>query len=159
MMVLYPGSFDPLTYGHINIVERGLEVFDSVRVVVANNTTKQSVFSVEERIGILREAFQDEPRVSTDVLEGLLVEYAQEHGVTVVLKGVRTVSDFEFEFQMAQANRLMPPGVETVFMMTDAKYSHLSSSLIKEIIRLGGAGTNMIPPHVEKRLRHKFGMD
>jgi len=159
MIALYPGSFDPLTYGHINIVQRGLAVFDEVRVGVANNTTKSKVFTSEERGDIIRTHFKDEPRVSVDSFDGLLVHYVETHGIGVILKGVRTVSDFEFEFQMAQANRLMPPGVETVFMMTDAKYSHLSSSLIKEIIRLGGAGKDMVPPDIERMLRDKFGMD
>ena len=156
-VAVYPGSFDPLTKGHINIVERGLEIFDKIVVAVANNTVKHTVFTARERVEIMKDVFKNRPNVSIDTFEGLLVDYCMRNGYTVILRGLRTVSDFEFEFQIAHANRQMYPKVETLFMMTESGYSHLSSTIIKEIISLGGSGKGMIPAPVERELRKKLG--
>lgn len=156
-IAVYPGSFDPFTYGHINIIERGLEIFDTIVVAVAHNTSKRTVFTGQERVNLIKESFKDEPGVIVDTFEGLLVDYCKEHGYSVILRGLRTVSDFEFEFQIAHANRHMYNKLETLFMMTESGFSHLSSTIIKEIISLGGQGKGMIPPPVERELKKKYG--
>ncbi len=155
-IAVYPGSFDPLTYGHLNIIERGRLIFDKIIVAVAHNISKKTFFDFEERLGILREVLNGIDKVEVDGFEGLLVEYAKRKNATVILRGIRTVSDFEYEFQMALANKMLSPSMETMFMMTDAKYSYLSSSLIKEIVHFGGSVSSMVPPLVEKKLREKF---
>lgn len=156
-VAVYPGSFDPLTNGHINIIERGLDIFDTIVVAVANNTSKRTVFTAQERVEIIKEVFKDEPRVNVVTFEGLLVDFCRQHGYRVILRGLRTVSDFEFEFQIAHANRQMYNEVDTIFMMTESEYSHLSSTIIKEIISLGGEGKGMIPAPVERELKKKYG--
>jgi len=156
-VAIYPGSFDPLTNGHVNIIYRGLELFDELIVAVAHNTAKKTAFTTEERVEIIRQVFRNEPKVKVESFEGLLVNYATQKKINIILRGLRTVSDFEFEFQMALANRGMRSKIETVFMMTDSSYTHLSSTLIKEIVALGGSGKGMVPPLVERRLREKFG--
>ena len=156
-VAVYPGSFDPLTYGHINIIERGLNFFETIIVAVANNTSKHTVFSAQERVDIIKEIHKNRPNVKAVTFEGLLVDYCRKNDHRVILRGLRTVSDFEFEFQIAHANRQMYKEVDTVFMMTESEYSHLSSTIIKEIISLGGDGKGMIPPPVERELKKKFG--
>lgn len=153
---LYPGSFDPLTYGHVNIIERAVEVFDEVVVAVAFNSRKTTFFTKEERLAILAELFGGNRKIRVEAFEGLLVDYARDQGCKAIVRGLRTVSDFEYEFQMAQANKTMAPDVETFFMMTDQRFSYYSSSLLKEIAMLGGEIGKMVPPAVEKRIRQKF---
>jgi len=155
-VAIYPGSFDPFTNGHINIIERGVKVFDRVIVAVAHNISKKTVFTLEERVEIIRGIFHNRPEVGVDCFEGLLVEYARKIGTNIVLRGMRTVSDFEYELQMALSNKTLYPELETVFMVTESVYSHISSSLIKEIISLGGSVKEMVPEIVEKKLREKL---
>lgn len=155
-VAIYPGSFDPFTNGHKNIIERGVRVFDQVIVAVAHNTSKKTVFTVEERVEILNEVFKDRDDVRVDYFEGLLVEYIKRMGTNIVLRGMRTVSDFEFEMQMALANKTLSSELETVFMVTDSEFSHISSSVIKEVIALNGSASHMVPEIVEKRLREKL---
>jgi len=155
-IAVYPGSFDPFTNGHKNIIERGVQVFDQIVVAVAHNTSKKTVFTVEERVEILNEVFKDRDDVKVDYFEGLLVDYIKRKGTNIVLRGMRTVSDFEFEMQMALANKTLSSELETVFMVTDSEYSHISSSVIKEVISLNGSASHMVPEVVEKRLREKL---
>ena len=155
-IAVYPGSFDPFTNGHQNIIERGVRVFDQIIVAVAHNTSKKTIFTVEERVEILNEVFKDRDEVKVDYFEGLLVEYIKKMGTNVVLRGMRTVSDFEFELQMALANKTLSSELETVFMVTDSEFSHISSSVIKEVISLNGSASHMVPEIVEKRLREKL---
>ncbi|MBI4209713.1 MAG: pantetheine-phosphate adenylyltransferase [Deltaproteobacteria bacterium] len=155
-IAVYPGSFDPPTYGHVNIVERSIQVFDKVIVAVATNSSKQTTFTPQERVEILRTLFEKEPRVEVDGFEGLLVDYVKKKKATAILRGLRTVYDFEFEFQMALANKKLDERIDTVFMMTDAKYAFYSSSIIKEIVRLAGETRGMLPPIVEERLKKKI---
>ncbi len=155
-IAIYPGSFDPFTNGHKNIIERGVKVFDQIIVAVAHNTSKKTVFTVEERVEILNEVFKDRDNVKVDYFEGLLVEYIKTKGTNIVLRGMRTVSDFEFEMQMALANKTLSSELETVFMVTDSEFSHISSSVIKEVISLNGSASHMVPEIVEKRLREKL---
>lgn len=155
-IAIYPGSFDPLTMGHVNIIERGLNVFDEIVVAIARNTSKKTIFSEDERMEHLRLVFKDNLRVRVDRFEGLLVNYAKRIGSRAVLRGIRTVSDYEYEFQMALANKRLYPEMETVFMMTDAGYSYLSSTIIKEIIRFGGSVQGMVPAVIEQQLRQKL---
>ena len=155
-VAVYPGSFDPFTNGHKNIIERGVQVFDQIVVAVAHNSSKKTVFTVEERVEILNEVFKDRDDVKVDYFEGLLVDYIKRKGTNIVLRGMRTVSDFEFEMQMALANKTLSSELETVFMVTDSEYSHISSSVIKEVISLNGSASHMVPEVVEKRLREKL---
>ena len=150
------GSFDPPTDGHLNIIERGLKVFDRIIVAVAVNTRKEPIFTAEERIGMLREIFKGEPRVVVDGFEGLLVDYARSKKVHTILRGLRTMGDYEYESQMALANKTLDPEIEILYMMTEGKYAHLSSSIIKEILQFGGSGCGMIHPVVEKELKKKL---
>jgi len=154
--VIYPGSFDPFTKGHLNIIERGVRVFDGVTVAVAHNVTKETTFTLQERIEILGEIFRDRPEVKVDFFEGLLVDYVKRVGTNTVLRGMRTGSDFEYELQMALANKTLLHELETVFMVTDSAYAHISSSLIKQIISLKGSVKEMVPDIVEKRLSEKL---
>ncbi len=156
-VAIYPGSFDPITHGHVNIVERGLELFDQIIVAIAVNSTKQTVFTVEEREGLLRELLGDNDRVIIDSFtDKLLVDYAKSRNANAILRGLRTVSDYEYEFQMAHANRKLDDSIDTIFMMTESRYSHLSSTLIKEIVKYGGSCEGMLDPRVEKRLKEKL---
>jgi len=155
-IAVYPGSFDPFTNGHKNIIERGVQVFDQIIVAVANNNSKTSVFSLQERVEILKEVFKDRDDVRVGYFEGLLVDYIKKMGTNIVLRGMRTVSDFEFEMQMALANKSLSSDLETVFMVTDSEFSHISSSVIKSVTSLGGSVSHMVPENVEKRLREKL---
>ena len=151
---LCPGSFDPLTNGHADVIQRAIAVFDSVVIAVVDNPAKDSLFTIGERVDMLAELFGDGARV--EAFEGLLVDFAQEKGADVVVKGLRTVGDFEFEFQMAQMNRHLA-GVETMFMATKADWSYVSSSLVKEVARLGGSVAGLVPSVVERALKERLG--
>jgi len=155
-IAVYPGSFDPITYGHLDIIERGLEVFDEIIIAVARNSGKKGLFSTEERISHIREALGDNPRVKVDTFEGLLVDYVVSTGAKVILRGLRAVSDFEYEFQIAQMNHNLKSEVETVFMMTSVPYGYLSSSIVKEVASLNGPVESLVPPVVRKALAEKF---
>lgn len=157
-IAVYPGSFDPLTMGHVNIIERGLGVFDRIVVAIAHNISKKTLFTEAERLEHLRMQFGANPRVTVDSFEGLLVSYAERVGANAVLRGIRTVSDYEFEFQMALANKRLYPKMETLFMMTDSGYSYLSSTIIKEISRFGGSVDGMVPPFIAERLKQKLSV-
>ena len=150
------GSFDPPTDGHLNIIERGLAVFDRIIVAVAVNTSKKTIFTPEERLAMLREIFKDKPNVEVDAFEGMLVDYARKKGVHTILRGLRTMGDYEYESQMALANKTLDPDIEILYMMTEGKYAHLSSSIIKEIITFGGSGCGMIHPVVAQKLKEKL---
>jgi pantetheine-phosphate adenylyltransferase len=152
-----PGSFDPLTNGHLDIIARSLTVFDSVTVAILVNPEKQPLFTVEERVEIIRETHRGDRRVKVDTFTGLLVDYAEKAGATVIVRGLRAISDFEYEFQMALMNRHLNAKIETVFMMPAERYSYLSSRLVKEVFQLGGAVKELVPPVVERRLREKYG--
>ena len=154
---IYPGSFDPVTNGHLDIVQRAASVFDEVIVAVAVNPGKDPLFTIEERMEMLHQATTGIPNVSIDSLDGLLVRYAQEKQASVIVKGLRALSDFEFEFEMALMNRRLDEGIETVFMMTNAEYSYLSSSIVKEVALLGGSVEGLVPKVVEERLSRKLG--
>ena len=156
-LAVFPGSFDPITNGHLDIVERGLRVFDRVRMAILVNVEKQPLFSVEERLAIIREAYEDNPRVEVDTFSGLLVDYAERVGASVIIRGIRAISDFEYEFQRALMNRRLDPRIETVFMMPAESYSYVSSRLVKEVFQVGGAVRGLVPPLVERRLREKYG--
>lgn len=155
-VAIYPGSFDPFTRGHMNIIDRGIKVFDKVIVAVAHNKSKKTMFTLEERVEILSSVFEGRTDVEVDSFEGLLVDYVISRGTNVVLRGMRTVSDFEYELQMALANKTLNDGVETVFMVTDSEYSHISSSVIKEVVSLNGSASHMVPEIVETKLREKL---
>ena len=155
-IAVYPGSFDPLTYGHLDIIERGLDVFDKIIIAVARNSGKKGLFSTEERIRHIRETLGDNPCVKVDTFEGLLVDYVVSKGAKVILRGLRAVSDFEYEFQIAQMNHNLKSEVETVFMMTSVPYGYLSSSIVKEVASLKGPVESLVPPVVRKALAEKF---
>ncbi|MBE3556819.1 MAG: pantetheine-phosphate adenylyltransferase, partial [Firmicutes bacterium] len=147
---------DPVTYGHLDLIEHSARTFDRVIVAVLRNTDKPGLFSIEERVALLREAYQSFAGVEIDAFDGLLVDYVRGKGADVVVRGLRAVSDFEHELQMALMNRTMAPEVETFFLMTSAEYSFLSSSLVREIASFGGPVHDLVPPHVEAALRSKF---
>lgn len=155
-VAVYPGSFDPLTNGHVDIIRRGLKVFDRVVVAVATNIRKQSLFSKEERIHLVQETFADEPRVEAATFEGLLVDYMRRRGATAVIRGLRAVSDFEYEFQMANVNRKLLPQMETLFLMTGEEHFYVSSHIVRELAYLGGDVTGLVPPVVAEHLRRKM---
>lgn len=157
MIAVYPGSFDPVTSGHFDIIERAAAMFETVIVLVAVNSSKTPLFTADERVQILRAVCGDLKNVQVETLEnGLLVEYAIRRGAQVVVKGLRAVSDFEYEFQMALLNRHLEPNVETVFLMTSAEHSYLSSSIVKEIGRLGGDVRGLVPLAALEYLRAKL---
>ena len=155
VVAIYPGSFDPLTNGHVDIIRRGARLFDRIVIAVLINLEKAPLFTVPERVEIAREAFAGHANVEVDTFDGLLVDYARKRGAGVIVKGLRAVSDFEFEMQMALMNLKLNPEVETVFMMPTQPYTYVSSRLVKEVVALGGSVHGLVPESVEKRLREK----
>ncbi len=155
-VAIYPGSFDPITYGHIDIIERGLEIFNKVIVAVAENEEKRPLFSVEDRLRMVKTYFKDNPNVLVDSFKGLLVNYVGKTNAKVILRGLRATSDFEYEFHMASMNRSLNTHLETLFMMTSKDYFFVSSRTIKEVARLGGAVEGLVPDLVVRRLKEKF---
>ena len=153
---IYPGSFDPPTNGHLDLVERGSKIFDELIVAVLRNSEKTPLFSIGERRGMLEELTSDFKNVSVDVFDGLTVHYASRVKASAVLRGIRALSDYEYELQMALMNRKLRPELETVFMMPAEKYSYLSSRLVREVARLGGDISKLVPEIVEQRLREKL---
>ncbi len=153
---VYPGSFDPVTNGHCDVVWRGLELFDEVIVAVAKNGVKDPLFTVEERLEMLAETFKDGPNIQVDSFDGLLVDYAVKRGASAILRGLRAVSDFEYEFQLALMNRKLNKQVQTVFLMTGLRWIFISSSIIKEAARFGGDTQGMVPRIVCEKLKEKF---
>ncbi|CEG26707.1 pantetheine-phosphate adenylyltransferase [Bacillus sp. B-jedd] len=153
-----PGSFDPVTYGHLDIIMRGARVFDEVHVVVLNNSSKNPLFSVEERISLISEVTKDLKNVKTGSFQGLLVDYAQSVNARAIIRGLRAVSDFEYEMQITSMNRVLNEQIETFFIMTNNQYSFLSSSIVKEVAKYGGNITELVPPPVEKALKKKFNL-
>ncbi len=154
---IYPGSFDPLTNGHLDLVERGSKIFGELIVAILRNSEKDPLFSVEERTGMLQCETAKFSNVRVETFDGLLVDFALKQGARAVLRGIRAVSDYEYELQMAMMNRKLDARVETVFMMPAETYSYLSSRLVKEVFRLGGSVKGLVPPSVEERLTSKFG--
>src|SRR5262245_21473096 len=155
-LAVYPGSFDPLTNGHVDIILRGARLFDRIVVAILVNAEKAPLFSMAERVEIAREVFRDQPKVEVDTFDGLLVDYVERRGAHVIVRGLRAVSDFEFEFQMALMNQRLNAKIDTVFMMPAAQYTYISSRLIKEVFKLGGRVEGLVPDMVETRLREKL---
>jgi pantetheine-phosphate adenylyltransferase len=155
-LAVYPGSFDPVTNGHVDIITRGLKVFDKVIVVVSFNPSKQSLFTVEERIAMIKEAVGDNPRVSVDAFSGLIVDYMEKTKACVIIRGLRAMSDFEYEFQMALINRRLNRRVDTVFLMTSYKWFYSNSRTIKEAASFGGSVRGLVPDVVLRKLKEKF---
>ena len=154
-VAIYPGSFDPLTNGHVDIIERGSRIFDSIVVAILGNAEKTPLFSEQERLDIITEVFRDRPNVKVETFHGLLVDYAQAKHASVIVRGLRAVSDFEYEFQMALMNRHLAPPPPPPPMMPAEQYTYISSRLIKEVFSLNGAISGLVPPVVEQRLRAK----
>jgi pantetheine-phosphate adenylyltransferase len=155
-IAVYPGSFDPITNGHLDLIQRGLRVFDRIIVAVATNAFKQSLFTIEERMEMIRVSLAHQPKVSIDSFEGLLVHYAKRRNARVILRGLRAVTDFEYEFQLAMMNRRLEPEIETVFLMTGLRWVFLSSSILKEAAVHGGDIEGMVPEIVVRKLKEKF---
>jgi pantetheine-phosphate adenylyltransferase len=157
-VAIYAGSFDPITYGHIDIIERALEIFDKVIVAIAHNAEKRSLFTIEERLEMIKAIFQDTPNVVADSFRGLLVDYVAKTNAKVILRGLRATSDFEYEFHMASMNRSLNTHLDTLFMMTSKDYFFVSSRTIKEVASLGGAVEGLVPDLVVTRLKEKFNL-
>jgi pantetheine-phosphate adenylyltransferase len=155
VLAIYPGSFDPVTNGHLDLIERGAKIFDRLIVGILRNFDKEPLFTLDERVEMLREVSRPWPNVEIEVFSGLLVDYARLREANVILRGIRAVSDYEYELQMAMINRKLNPNLETVFMMPALSYSFLSSRIVREIALLGGPVTGLVPPAVEQRLRAK----
>ncbi len=154
-LAVYPGSFDPLTNGHVDIISRGARLFDRIIVAILVNAEKSPLFTMDERVEITRSVFKTHRNVEVDTFDGLLVDYVERRDAQVIVRGLRAVSDFEFEFQMALMNRRLKPKIETVFMMPAEQYTYISSRLIKEVFSLGGRVEGLVPELVEQRLRGK----
>ena len=154
-IAVYPGSFDPLTNGHVDIILRGAHIFDKIVVALLVNVDKNPLFSLEERVDITRQVFQEYPNVEVDTFDGLLVDYAKRRDISVIVRGLRAISDFEYELQMALMNRRLSPDTETVFMMPAEQYTYVSSRLVKEVFALGGSVSGLVPELVEERLKQQ----
>ncbi len=155
-IAVYPGTFDPITNGHLDVIKRALKIFDRLIVLVAHHPEKNTLFSVEERLEMIKEVLKDMKNVEVDAYDGLLVDYVKKKNAIAIIRGMRAVSDFEFEFQMALMNRHLYPDIEILFLFPDERYTYLSSSLIKEVISLGGDVSSFVPPSVLERLRRKL---
>lgn len=153
------GSFDPPSTGHINIIERSLKIFDKVVIGIAKNYSKTPLLTLEERLSLIKQVFENEPRVEVEAFEGLLVDFAKSKGITTLIRGIRTAEDYQYEFQMSLINKSLSPEMETLFMMTEGHLSHISSSMIKEVISLGGSVKDMVHPLVEAKLKEKLVKD
>ena len=158
-IAVYPGTFDPVTNGHVDIAKRGLTLFDKIIVAILNNPTKKTLFTVEDRVEMLEVSFKDFPNIEVDTFDGLLVEYAAKRNSRAILRGMRAVSDFEYEFQLALMNRRLNRDVQTVFLMTGLRWIFTSSSIIKEAASFGGDIDGMVPPIVNQKLKEKYGYD
>jgi pantetheine-phosphate adenylyltransferase len=157
-IAVYPGSFDPITFGHLDIINRGLTVFDEIIVAVACNSQKNALFSFDERVDMIRQVVSGQSRVTVDTFTGLLIDYVASRKAHVVIRGLRAISDFEYEFQIAQMNSCISQNVETLFMMTSLQYGYLSSSIVKEVCSLNGNIDGFVPPEVKTALRAKYGL-
>lgn len=157
-IAIYPGSFDPVTYGHLDIIKRGLKIFNHVIVAVARNSQKNALFTIDERVDLIKTVLKDEPRVSVDTFTGLLIDYVASKKAHVVIRGLRAISDFEYEFQIAQMNSTIGHDIETLFMMTSVQYGYLSSSIVREVCALGGAVDSFVPPEVKNAMLQKYGI-
>jgi pantetheine-phosphate adenylyltransferase len=155
-IAVYPGTFDPITYGHIDVVQRAAHLFSRVIVLVALNSTKTPLFTDEERISMIREVFRGKPRIEVDGFHGLLVDYARRRKASVLIRGLRAVSDFEIEFQMALTNRKLAPKLDTVFLVPHEQYTYLNSTIVREVARLGGDVSDFVPPNVQRWLMKKL---
>ena len=153
---IYPGSFDPITFGHLDIIKRAASIFDEITVSVLNNKSKSPLFSIEERVKILKEVTKDIPNVNVDSFSGLLVEHALESGADVVIRGLRAITDFEYELQLSQTNRKLCSKVDTVFLTTSLDYAYLSSSTVKEVASYGGDISKFVPPYVAELVYRKY---
>lgn len=156
-VAIYPGTFDPLTSGHASLIRRGCEIFDFVVVAVANDTPKNPLFTIEERVSMAQEVFAGNPKVIVESFSGLLVDYVDRRGAKVILRGLRAISDFEYEFQLALLNRKMKRHIQTIFLMTDYQWLYISSTIVKTAARLGGDIKDLVPDSVYSRVREKFG--
>lgn len=157
-LAVYPGSFDPLTNGHVDIIERGARLFDRIVIAILVNSEKTPLFTAEERVATAREVFSDHPNVEVDTFRGLLVDYARQRQANVIVRGLRAISDFEYELQMALMNRRLHAELETVFMMPAEPYTYVSSRLVKEVFSLGGSVDGLVPASVEAQLRAKHAV-
>jgi pantetheine-phosphate adenylyltransferase len=155
-IAIYPGSFDPITYGHLDIIQRSLKIFDHVIVAVARNSQKNALFAIEERVELIKTVLQDEPRVSVDTFTGLLIDYVASKEAHVIIRGLRAISDFEYEFQIAQMNSTIGHDIETLFMMTSVQYGYLSSSIVREVCSLGGTVDSFVPVEVKNAMLQKY---
>jgi pantetheine-phosphate adenylyltransferase len=155
-IAVYPGTFDPITYGHMDVIKRGTNLFDKVIVLVARNSTKTPLFSGDERVAMIRELFSKNPRVAVDIFDGLLVDYVKRKKATAIIRGLRAVSDFEYEFQMALTNRKLNGSIDTVFLVPDERYTYLNSTIVREIARLGGDVSDFVPLSVRRYLTSKL---
>lgn len=155
---IYPGSFDPVTYGHIDIIKRAASIFDELIISVLNNTNKTPLFSVEERVKILEEITRDIPNIKVTSYEGLLVEYAKATDAHVIIRGLRAITDFEYELQLAQTNRKLEPTVDTYFLTTSLEYAYLSSSTVREVASFGGDISKFVPPFIAELTYQKYGV-
>ncbi len=157
-VAVYPGSFDPITYGHLDIIRRGLTIFDEIIVAVARNSQKNALFSTDERVALIHDVLKAEERVTVDTFSGLLIDYASVRGAHVIIRGLRAISDFEYEFQIAQMNSTIGREIETLFMMTSLQYGYLSSSIVKEVCSLNGDIDMFVPPEIKTALKQKYGL-
>jgi len=157
-LAVYPGSFDPITHGHLSVINRALKIFDKIIVAIAQNPQKNNLFTAQERLDMLRHLLASEARIEVDTFEGLLVEYCKRRNSNVIIRGIRAMSDFEYEFQLALMNRRLARDVQSIFFMTDYKWFYISSTIVKEAASLGGDIAGMVPSHVAQCLREKYNL-